>query len=161
MNKLSTFGLALTVPALALALGGCGRSKTEKADDPGQATTTGAAVANAKAGAIKGSCSLRTTASSCSQETDKSDELGLAKGLCEAIKGTWADHAPCPEDHLVAKCEAKEGHVTSYYSDGALPYDADSAKEACNLPGDKLTLVAAPAKEGIAAKKGATAPKKK
>jgi hypothetical protein len=124
------------VAALCLfALVGCGKSTK---NDP---TTTSAATAKA-ASAMKGSCNLRKEASTCSEETDKSDPMGLAKGLCDALKGTWSD-GKCPQDSVVGSCVDKDGSNTYYYADGDAPRDLDSAKSSCEVLNEgKFTAIA-------------------
>lgn len=128
---------ALAALTLTLTLAGCGKST--KSD--GTTTTSAAVVA---AGGMKGSCNLRKEASTCSEETDKSDPIGLAKGLCDALKGTWSD-GPCPKDNVVGACLDKDGSTTAYYADGDAPRDLDDAKASCETINEgKFTALTAP-----------------
>jgi hypothetical protein len=130
----------LVAAALVAVAFASGCSKSPKTDT----TTTTAATADSKSG-IKGSCNLRKDTGSCSQETDKSDDMGLAKGLCDALKGTWST-GPCPQDDkVVGTCADKDGSMTVYYSDGDAPRDLDDAKSACETINEgKFTAIAAP-----------------
>src|SRR5262249_54251668 len=124
---------------------GCGKSpKTDT-------TTTTAATTESKSG-IKGSCNLRKDTGTCSQETDKSDDMGLAKGLCEALKGTWST-GPCPQDDkVVATCSDKDGSMTVYSADGDAPRDLDDAKVSCETINEgKFTAIRAPKTAAVAA----------
>jgi hypothetical protein len=138
--------LAPALVAAALTTVACG--KTPKTDS----TTTTAATTDTKAaGGIKGSCNLRKDTGTCSQETDKSDDMGLAKGLCEALKGTWST-GPCPQDDKVlGTCADKDGSTTFYYSDGDAPRDLDDAQVSCEkISEGKFTAIAKP-KTAVAA----------
>jgi hypothetical protein len=154
MNK-KTLAAALSM----LALAGCSRSSNNDA-----ATTTSATTADKAAGGVKGSCNLRKEASTCNEETQKSDPLGLSKGLCEALKGVWID-GKCPQDSVVGTCADKDGSMTYYYSDGQAARDVDAAKSSCEIINEgKFTAVAAPAApSGTTAKAApaATTPKPK
>lgn len=134
---MTTALLTLTAALTAGATVGCGKSaKTEGT------TTTSAAVVGKDA--MKGSCNLEKAASTCSEESEKSDPLGLAKGLCDALKGTWSD-GPCPKANVVGTCLDKDGSLTSYYSDGDAPRDLDDSKASCEtLNEGKFTALAAP-----------------
>jgi hypothetical protein len=91
-----------------LSLAAC--SKSAKKD----ATTTSATTADKPGGGVKGSCNLRKEASTCSEETEKSDPMGLSKSLCGALKGVWID-GKCPQDGVVGTCADKDGSTTYYY----------------------------------------------
>jgi hypothetical protein len=126
----------LAVALAVFALVGCGRSSK---NDP--TTTTSATTA----AGIKGSCNLRKEASTCSEETEKSDPMGLSKGLCEALKGVWIE-GKCPQDNVVGTCGDKDGSTTYYYSDGQAARDVDGAKSSCEIINEgKFTAVAVPA----------------
>ena len=154
--RMATVG-TLAIATLALATtAGCGKS----AKTDGTTTTSAAIVAKG----MKGSCDLRNQAGTCSEETDASDSMGLAKGLCDALKGAWSD-APCPKDNAVGTCLDKDGSTTTYYAGGESPRDLDDAKASCEtisegkftaalVPPPKAT-VAAPAATTTAAPKPA------
>jgi len=132
----------------------CGKSTST---DP---TTTGASAnAAAAAGGITGSCNVRKVASTCSEDTEKSDPMGLSKSLCSALKGVWTP-GKCPQDALVGTCADKDGSTTYYYLDGDAPSDADSAKAACEtLSEGKFTLIAKPPAPAAASATATAAPK--
>lgn len=149
MNFSNTMALALVASALATGAG-CGKST--KSDS----TSTTAAAVEGKG--MKGSCNLRKETSTCSEESDKSDPMGLAKGLCDALKGTWSTD-PCPKDNIVGTCSDKDGSVTSYYADGDAPRDLDDAKASCEVINEgKFTAIAAPKPKAVATAAPAAAP---
>jgi hypothetical protein len=115
---------SLLAAAFLLSLVACG--KATKSD----ATTTSAAAATSNA--VKGSCNLRKEQSTCSEETERSDPMGLAKGLCDALKGVWTS-GKCPQENIVGVCVDKDESNTYYYSDGDAPRDLDSAKSSCEI----------------------------
>lgn len=150
MKTAGTTALAtLTLTLAALAAAGCGKStKTDSA------TTTSAAVGSG----MKGSCNLRKQASTCSEETEKSDPMGLAKSLCDALKGTWSE-VPCPKDNVVGTCLDKDGSTTAYYADGDSPRELDDAKASCETISEgKFTAIAAPKATAAAAPTTPAAP---
>src|SRR5262245_21225219 len=108
--KLSMFVLGLSAVTVALSLTAC----SKKSDDGnGTTSTTGAATGGSK---LRGSCTQKETIMSpkrCSEDTEKSDPLELAKGFCEGMSGTWANGA-CTADQRVASCAAKSGSTTYY-----------------------------------------------
>jgi hypothetical protein len=143
MKTAGTTALAALTLTLALTTSGCG--KTAKTD--GTTTTSAAAVTKR----LKGSCNLRSQASTCSEETDASDPMDLAKGLCDALKGTWSE-GTCPKDNIVGTCLDKDGSTTSYYADGEAPRDLDDAKSSCETISEgKFTAIAAPKPAATAA----------
>jgi hypothetical protein len=137
--KTMIFAAALAVFSLAAC------SKSSKND----ATTTSATTPD-KPGGVTGSCNLRKEASTCSEETEKSDPMGLSKGLCGALKGVWID-GKCPQDNVVGTCADKDGSMTYYYSDGEAARDVDGAKSSCEIINEgKFTALAAPASSAAA-----------
>jgi hypothetical protein len=136
-----------TLSALAiLTLAACGRSSKTDGAPLTSATTS------AEHSGVKGSCSLRKEASTCNEETEKSDPMGLSKGLCEALKGVWSD-GKCPQDKVVGTCADKDGSTTYYYSDGEAARDVDGAKSSCEIINEgKFTAIAAPAPSAATAK---------
>ncbi len=130
-----------------------------KSDKTDSATTT-AAAAKAPGGVI-GSCNVRKEASTCSEDTEKSDPMGLSKSLCSALKGVWSE-GKCPQDALVGTCADKDGSTTYYYADGDAPRDLDSAKSSCEIINEgKFTAIAKPATAATStAAAAATAPSK-
>jgi hypothetical protein len=151
--------IIIRTAAVALAvfsLVACGKS--DKTDP----TTTGASAA-AAAGGSTGSCNVRKEASTCSEDTEKSDPMGLSKSLCSALKGVWSP-GKCPEDAVVGTCADKDGSTTYYYADGDAPRDLDSAKSSCQILNEgKFTAIAKPPPPPVAAatatSKGAAPPK--
>jgi hypothetical protein len=145
------------VALATLSVVACGKSTTT---DP---TTTGASATTAAsaAGGITGSCNVRKEASTCSEDTEKSDPMGLSKSLCSALKGVWTP-GKCPQDGVVGTCADKDGSTTYYYADGDSPRDLDSAKASCETINEgKFTAIAKPpppAAPSTATPKPASAP---
>ncbi len=137
MKIIRTAAATLTTLTLA-SLFACGKS--DKADP----MTTGATAASKAPGGILGSCNVRKEASTCSEETEKSDPMQLSKSLCSALKGVWSE-GKCPQDAVVGTCIDKDGSTTYYYADGDAPRDLDSAKSSCEIISEgKFTAVAKP-----------------
>jgi hypothetical protein len=146
--KLSMFALGLGTLTVALSLTACGKKSEEN-----KGTTTTTSAASGGGSALRGSCTQKETALSpkrCSEDTEKSDPLELAKSFCEGMQGTWADKGACATDGRVASCAAKSGSTTYYYDSGES--SLDDAKSHCEtiLEG-KLTVIAQPAKKAAAA----------
>jgi hypothetical protein len=134
--KTKIFAAVLAVTALTAC------SKSSK-NDP-TITSAAASAAASDKGGIKGSCNLRKENGNCSEETEKSDPMGLSKGLCEALKGTWSE-GKCPQDNLVGSCTDKDGSTIYYYSDGPTGRDVDDAKSSCEVINEgKFTALAQP-----------------
>lgn len=143
--KLSMFALGLGTLTVALSLTACGK-KSE--DNKGTTTTTSASGGSA----LRGSCTQKATALSpkrCSEDTEKSDPLELAKSFCEGMQGAWADKGGCGADARVASCAAKSGSTTYYYDSGDT--SLDDAKSHCeSILEGKLTVLAQPTKKAAA-----------
>jgi hypothetical protein len=149
MTLVRTAAQTLALVALA-ALPACGKSTST---DP----TTTSASASTAAGGITGSCNVRKEASTCSEDTEKSDPMGLSKSLCSALKGVWSP-GKCPQDAVVGTCSDKDGSTTYYYSDGDAPRDLDSAKSSCEILNEgKFTAIAKPPAAASATAATATA----
>jgi hypothetical protein len=151
--KLSMRTVVATTLAAAMAVVCAACGKSTKAEGT---TTTSAAVV-AKGASLKGSCDLRSQAGTCSEETGASDPMGLAKGLCDALKGVWSE-GPCPTGDVVGTCLDKDGSTTAYYAGGAAPRDLDDAKSSCETISEgKFTAVAAPKPTATASATGVAA----
>ena len=136
MSKLNTIGLGVLC-AYALLLGiassGCcggGSSASAANGDEGSSSSSGGG-----GGGGDMTCNDVASISQCSEHTRKSMKLlgqDFYQGMCELTDGKWSDTA-CPADGVVGRCDDGEGSVTIYYGNGGSPYDASTAKEACEF----------------------------
>ncbi len=133
MSKLNTIGLGvLCAYALLLGVastgccgGGSSASTAEATSDGGSSSSKGGSK----------SCNDVSSLSQCSEFTHKSMKLlgeDFYQGMCELTSGKWGEDA-CPGGDVVGTCDDGEGSITIYYSNGGSPYDASTAKEACEF----------------------------
>ena len=135
MSKLNTIGLGvLCAYALLLGVastGCCGGGSSAATAEAGSAS--GDSSSSSKGGSK--SCDDMSSLSQCSEFTNKSMKLlgeDFYKGMCELTSGKWGEDA-CPTENVVGTCDDGEGSVTIYYSNGGSPYDATTAREACEF----------------------------
>lgn len=119
----SALGLAL---ALALAAVAC------KKDPPVDSSPKDAAPTTGKVGVVA-SCDMTTVVGSCNEYAKLS--MGLEKGLCQGLKGTFAEgaQAGCPTKDEVGRCTMSDGEVRHYYglAVGAHGFTAADAEKDC------------------------------
>src|SRR4051794_151516 len=97
--------IAITALMLA-AVVACGK-KAEKRDQPGETTTTSAAVA------AKASCNMLAELGTCN-EYRSGTTFGLEKSLCEGFKGKFANTGCSPTGQIGA-CTMSDGEIKRYY----------------------------------------------
>lgn len=124
----------LIVPTLTLAFalyGGCCGGADSGDWDLSEVDSGTTAGGGGKTAAV---CNHVGATSKCDEyKKSHMDFADLHEGLCELVEGTWTKDGSCPAENRVATCTDSSGLVTIYYSDGGLPYTAETAKSDCEL----------------------------
>ena len=113
---------------LVSSLSGCCMGGTSSSSSPA-ATTTG----------TTGACDVSVNVSSCRDLSGGAFVLGeqFQRDLC---MGTYTSGGACPAPGRVGSCDDGAGTITRYYSTGALPYTADTARSECTaMAGNTFT----------------------
>ena len=142
MTKINLFGwMAMGVAISAtvfLQSGCCGGSSSASEDLLSELAEVSATTATD--GKVK-TCNDLGSVSQCSEHQGPAFAVfgeEFYKGLCELTDGSWGTD-PCPTGDIIGRCDDGEGSVTIYYGAGGSPYDATSAKDACDFSEGKFS----------------------
>lgn len=131
---MKTFSLStLGTLAMALALAAC-KSDAPKGE-PAANAAKDAAPAGPRAGVVA-SCEMMAAVGSCTEWAKLS--MGLEKGLCQGLKGNFAEGAAagCPAANEIGRCAMADGETKHYYGTTASPtgYTLADAERDCQSP---------------------------
>ena len=143
MSKINLFGwmvMGLAICATAFLHAGCCGGSSSASEDLLNELAEASASAAATDGKVK-TCNDLSSVSQCSEHQGPAFAVfgeDFYKGLCELTEGTWGE-TPCPTDNIIGRCDDGEGSVTIYYGTGGSPYDATTAKDACDFSDGKFS----------------------
>ncbi len=142
MTKINLFGwmaMGVAITATAFLHSGCCGSSSSASEDLMSELAEASASAPSD-GKVK-TCNDLSSVSQCSEHQGPAFAVfgeEFYKGLCELTEGSWGE-APCPTDDIIGRCDDGEGSITIYYGTGGSPYDATSAKDACDFSEGKFS----------------------